>query len=430
MKKLAIALSVLMLCSTSMSVAQETVETNQPANALEVLQNNLISQRYEGLYRELMQPKNEQIQEMIAEFGDETDYGRRMKIVDGILFKLTGAEYVAPDSRKPSSLKENPMDARELVTVEYFTGVPYHNKHWEHDEPENPRPGAAKYLKEAYRSLADYTYNVLRSRDSQYQEVLGAIKLKYDIEQTKWQADISTALKILARPRDFTSQAVLLQDIEGAVQKNAIFTETINASFRQFGAQNPYNPWAEWYRNFGDNKPLITLGDDKIHGTISNDLIKGYEGNDKIFGDKGDDIINGGEGDDYLEGGEGDDTYFFELGFGKDEINNCSSGADDIDVITFSENIKPNIIKVIRREDNLILSHQKDLHQILVRDFFASPQCEISEVRFMGSETWSAKQLKQKYSYSDYAWDRLKSFGRRCYDWLGDVFYHLVVWLH
>lgn len=428
MKKLAMALSVLMLCSTSLH-ANETPVTAAPEANIEVLQNNISTERYKGLYHELMQPKDEQIQKMIADFGAEDDYGRRMKIVDGILFKLTGAEYVAPDSRKPSSLKENPMDARELVTVEYFTGVPYHNKHWEHDEPENPRPGAAKYLKEAYRSLADYTYSVLRSRDSQYQEVLDAIKLKYDIEQTKWQADISTALKILARPRDFTSQAVLLQDIEGAVQKNAIFTETINASFRQFGAQNPYNPWAEWYRNFGDNKPLITLGDDKIHGTISNDLIKGYEGNDKIFGDKGDDIINGGEGDDYLEGGEGDDTYFFELGFGKDEINNCSSGADDIDVITFSENIKPNIIKVIRREDNLILSHQKDLHQILVRDFFASPQCEISEVRFMGSETWSTKQLKQKYSYSDYAWAKLKSFGRRCYDWLGDVFYHLVVWL-
>ncbi len=429
MKKLAIALSVLMLCSTSLH-ANETPVTAAPEANIEVLQNNISTERYKGLYHELMQPKDEQIQKMIADFGAEDDYGRRMKIVDGILFKLTGAEYVAPDSRKPSSLKENPMDARELVTVEYFTGVPYHNKHWEHDEPENPRPGAAKYLKEAYRSLADYTYNVLRSRDSQYQEVLDAIKLKYDIEQTKWQADISTALKILARPRDFTSQAVLMQDIEGAVQQNAIFTETINTAFRQYAEQNPYNPWAEWYRNFGANKRLITLGDDKIHGTISNDLIKGYEGNDKIFGDKGDDIINGGEGDDYLEGGEGDDTYFFELGFGKDEINNCSSGADDIDVITFSENIKPNIIKVIRREDNLILSHQKDLHQILVRDFFASPQCEISEVRFMGSETWSAKQLKQKYSYSDYAWDRLKSFGRRCYDWLGDVFYHLVVWLH
>ena len=65
MKKLAVALSVLMLCSTSLSSAQETVEINQPSNALEVLQNNLISQRYEGLYRELIQPKNILVRKMI-----------------------------------------------------------------------------------------------------------------------------------------------------------------------------------------------------------------------------------------------------------------------------------------------------------------------------------------------------------------------------
>ena len=429
MKKLTLALSVLMLCSSSLN-ANETPSAASAETNIEVLQNNVSKERYKGLYYELMQPKDEQIKSMIADFGAEDDYGRRMKIVDGILFKLTGAEYVAPDSRKPSSLKENPIDARELVTLEYFIGNKYHNHHWEHDEPENPRPEAAKYLKQGYRILADYTYDVLRSRDKEYQELLSSIRLKYNVEAKKWQADIGPALKILARPRDFTSQAVLLQDIEGTVKRSAFLKGEFIGAFRQYAEQNPYNPWADWYRNFGENKTLITLGDDEIHGTISNDLIKGYSGNDKIFGYKGDDIINGGEGDDYLEGGEGDDAYFFDLGFGKDEINNCSSGVGDVDVISFSENINPNIIKVIRRDNNLILSHKKDLHQILVRDFFANPQCQISEVRFMGGETWSTKQLKQKYSYSDYAWDKLKSFGRRCYDWIGDIFYHLFLWLH
>ena len=428
MKKLPMALSVLMLCSTSLQ-ANETPVTVAPEANIEVLQNNISTERYKGLYHELMQPKDEQIQKMIADFGAEDDYGRRMKIVDGILFKLTGAEYVAPDSRKPSSLKENPIDARELVTLEYFIGRKYHNHHWEHDEPENPRPVAAQYLKQGYRILADYTYDVLRSQDKEYQELVNAIRLSYDTEAKKWQADIGTALKILSRPRDFTSQAVLLQDIEGTIKRSTIFNGVLTAAFRNYAKQNPYHPWAAWYRNFGANKPLITLGDDEIHGTISNDLIKGYGGNDKIFGGQGDDIINGGEGDDYLEGGEGDDTYFFELGFGNDEINNCSSGADDIDTIVFGENINPALIKVIRRDNNLILSHKKGLHQILLRDFFAKPQCQISEVRFADGQSWSTKQLKQKYSYSDYAWAKLKSFGRRCYDWLGDVFYHLVVWL-
>ncbi len=62
-------------------------------------------------------------------------------------------------------------------------------------------------------------------------------------------------------------------------------------------------------------------GNDIIEGTFANDYLLGGDGNDYLSGNSGYDKLSGGKGNDILVGGGGDDTYEFNLGDGKDTIN-------------------------------------------------------------------------------------------------------------
>jgi len=57
----------------------------------------------------------------------------------------------------------------------------------------------------------------------------------------------------------------------------------------------------------------------------------GEDGNDVLAGGNGDDWLEGGTGDDWLEGGAGSDTYYFERGFGQDQI------LDDVALTGYSQ---------------------------------------------------------------------------------------------
>lgn len=79
-----------------------------------------------------------------------------------------------------------------------------------------------------------------------------------------------------------------------------------------------------------------TYYDDTIHGTEGNNYIRGGVGNDRLLGLGGRDQISGGEGDDFLDGGTGNDdmwggggtnTFFFDVGYGSDNIYDPGDGA-------------------------------------------------------------------------------------------------------
>lgn len=426
MKKFAavLSLSAALLFSTALSAVEKHDEDGW---------KQLSDQRYTALSDELKTPQNERVKGWITRFAQEADYGKRRKIVDELLYTFTGAEYVAPDSRKPSSLKKNPMDARQLVTLEYFSG-PYHNRHWEHDEPQNPRPGAAAILKQGYQDLADYVYQRLRQNDKAFDQLLSGVVLTYKHERQDWEVDVSKAGDFLEKTADFTDGAVLRQDLEKCIKDNDILLEKIGAAFQQYAGSVPDSPWYEWYRSFGKNKPLITMEDDIIAGTEKNDRINGYDGNDKIYGRGGDDTLNGGEGNDYLEGGEGNDTYYFEPGWGKDEINNCASSAGEKDAIVFAEGIKAENVRLLRRENNLILRYADSEYQITIKDFFARPECRISGVRFAGGEVWSAETLGKEYPYWDYVWEEIKKAAYGIWDKIGalteGMIYKIITWFN
>lgn len=95
-------------------------------------------------------------------------------------------------------------------------------------------------------------------------------------------------------------------------------------------------------------------GDDWLYGDDSyelqvdaawhgNDFLYGGAGNDRVEGGGGNDVLEGGTGDDELAGGEGRDVFRFNLGDGKDRIDD---GADS--AVTFGAGVELQDFRISR----------------------------------------------------------------------------------
>jgi Ca2+-binding RTX toxin-like protein len=67
-----------------------------------------------------------------------------------------------------------------------------------------------------------------------------------------------------------------------------------------------------------------------IYGNNGNNQLSGDAGNDSLNGGAGNDILDGGLGNDTLVGGLGNDSYLFNVGLGRDVIDNKDSIGNDI----------------------------------------------------------------------------------------------------
>lgn len=368
---------------------------------------------------------------LLEQFYREHDYEKRMHIVDNILYRWASAENIAPESRKPTSLKENPMDARQLAAVEYAVGRKYHNKHWEHDEPQNPRPEAARYLKRAYSDLRNSAYLRLLSQEYEFRTLAEIIVFKYDPTEEKWKTNISEAVKYLEHQyakRDFTSGQILLQDFENLIL-NYFGAKILLEAFPQYAQNNPGGPLKNYFANIGKNKPMITLEDDTVEGTAKDDFINAYAGNDTVYGRDGNDFIVGGSGDDRLFGGAGNNVYSFEVDWGKDIVNDCYEPEAGVkkSVILFEEGVSPQDISVFRSNNDYILQNTATGDEININSFFGRDKsCRISEVRFADKTVWTADELENKYSYVRYLWQKFTGGVKYCWDTIGNFFGNII----
>jgi len=108
-------------------------------------------------------------------------------------------------------------------------------------------------------------------------------------------------------------------------------------------------------------------GDDEIHGGIGNDVLHGAAGNDIVNGDEGDDVLVGGAGDDLLIGGIGNNSYYFDRGFGNDEVK-LTAGSQE--VIGFRDGISIQELQFLRVGDDLSVS-MVDGSVVLLAGYFA-----------------------------------------------------------
>ncbi|WP_243042367.1 calcium-binding protein [Dyella sedimenti] len=174
----------------------------------------------------------------------------------------------------------------------------------------------------------------------------------------------------------------------------------------------------EWTLIFapGDGSSLSGgAKDDFLVGGAGNDILNGGAGNDALYGGAGADVLDGGTGrnrlyggdgndvlkvdryatDNVLEGGRGDDTiygsaygdtYVFNLGDGRDTITETYSWGGK-DVVAFGEGIVADDIQVLRRGNDLLLTHINGTDSITIAGWFAT--------------SWNSTVFIERFEFAD-----------------------------
>ncbi len=134
--------------------------------------------------------------------------------------------------------------------------------------------------------------------------------------------------------------------------------------------------------------------DEILRGYGGDDTLSGGDGSDEVYGGEGDDTISGGSGNDYLvggigndtvKGGSGKDTYYFELGWGKDTINDYdTSTGRNSDKIVFGEGISPEDIAFLKDGKNLVITSINTGDTITVENAYSNSNgyYEINNIEF------------------------------------------------
>jgi Ca2+-binding RTX toxin-like protein len=153
----------------------------------------------------------------------------------------------------------------------------------------------------------------------------------------------------------------------------------------------------------GDDTLLGASGNDTLDGASGNDIIDGGDGNDLITDNSGNNTLRGGAGNDTIRsrgtfaGGSGDDllqstdvwfgdTYLFQIGDGKDVINDLGYGGTD--AISFGAGINPSELPLHRVGQDLHFQVNANDH-LSVKDWFSSSHQYIERIRFANSTTWN-----------------------------------------
>jgi Ca2+-binding RTX toxin-like protein len=166
----------------------------------------------------------------------------------------------------------------------------------------------------------------------------------------------------------------------------------------------------------GAGDDILDGGDDKdiLRGGDGNDILRGGAGKDSLYGDNGIktpgmDILEGGAGDDDLNAGGDSDMYIFNLGDGKDTIqDDGSSGSHNVVVFKFSTS---QIKKVARSVNDLVISYGVD-DSVTVKGYYGggfsygyeaaavpdvdedlTPQAAIAQICFEDGTVWSREDI-------------------------------------
>jgi Ca2+-binding RTX toxin-like protein len=146
----------------------------------------------------------------------------------------------------------------------------------------------------------------------------------------------------------------------------------------------------------GDDTLLGGSGNDTLDGAAGNDIIDGGDGNDLLIDHTGINTLRGGAGNDTIRsrgtfaGGSGDDllqstdvwfgdTYLFEIGDGKDVINDL--GYMDTDFIIFGDGINADMIWFQKSGSDLEVTRIGSTDGLSIKNWYANSFQQIERFR-------------------------------------------------
>ncbi len=309
-----------------------------------------------SLQQAMAHDSTNELKELIQEYIDENNSENKKELVTEIIYKWTGAEDIAANSRGED------IDARQLYALEKFMGRGFVGV----EGTSTPNSEAANILKGAFSQLHSYIFAQLESQTelkTLYEKItIGENGIDLTGVQNQIDAEIAvnptTGKQILSdfvstflnlglsensnyndfysHYSDMSTEYQILMDTAGKlliygtdVADNITGTAEAEAVFANDGNDTIYTRQGNdiVYGGAGDDYIDTCENDDMIFGEDGNDTIKAGYGNDTIYGGAGNDNIDTGDGNELVYGGDGDDTI--ETGNGTNYID-AGSGNDNI----------------------------------------------------------------------------------------------------
>lgn len=317
-----------------------TVEISEfwfPVNASDTTHGSTVTAgNVPGIDQAIEADESGRLRELVAHFRASDDIIEKRYDVKQILYLLTGASEIAPNSRGGN------MDARDLAVIEAFMGREFNGV-----GGTSPNVNAAAILKDICMDIENRYYSILNLdaglggylyagfvyEDGDGNEDLNLSLLYYSMDVRIAEGEnIDTMLYDLL---------VYLQSYDAAhgtdtfrecsdyyAPRSTRYAELVELSRSgsiYIGTEGD-DSYAGTGRNdfiFGEAGHDVLSGGagmDVIHGGTGNDTLYGNGEKDHLYGGEGDDILDGGAGDDILEDAGGNDVYIFAKGYGTDRI--------------------------------------------------------------------------------------------------------------
>ena len=167
--------------------------------------------------------------------------------------------------------------------------------------------------------------------------------------------------------------------------------------------------------SFVDNDMLRDI---PLYGTDGDDTLTASDNKETIYGLGGNDVINALAGDDTIDGGKGDDTlygganllvpFIFDLGSGKDIINENDATSGNVDTIKLGAGISQENLEYIRVNRDLILTVKDTEDKITIKNYYL-PVGKIEKIEFVDGSVLSNEILANLIIYGTINYDIINS---------------------
>uniref|UniRef100_UPI001652890F calcium-binding protein n=1 Tax=Paenibacillus tengchongensis TaxID=2608684 RepID=UPI001652890F len=383
------------------------------------------------------------LQALVEQFVAEADFAEQKSLMEQILYRWTGSEFVNPTSRGTN------IDARKLAVVEKFMNEPFVGT-----SGSNPGTNAAAALMGVYQGftnqiwvqllkqshlkpvlermsyIVDVTAETAAIGLARVQEYIGelfqenresglnllksfalmSVVQTYEVDPFKdvlvyFANKDSEYAKAIGEAGGMTLGTDNADNITGTSGKDLIYSQNGNDSI-DGGAGNDYlNGGAgndALNGNIGDDWLSGELGDDTLYGNEGNDTLMGGEGNDTLYASAGDDVLDGGAGNDTLYGNRnssgystdynGNDTYVFGKGYGNDTIVEYGGGTDTLRFF----NVNPGDIEVLEEGQSLIIRIKETGERLTIASHFMTSSYKVERVLFADGTEWGLAELERE----------------------------------
>lgn len=262
-------------------------------------------------------------------FIDSEDYIEKRILTKKILYSLSGADNIAPDSRGGS------IDARDLHVIETIMGVESFKGV---DGSTDPNSNAAVILNEVYAEFEELYFNLLNANTSTYSYIdylketegeNGNTVLDLSVFDEVFSDSLSSHKKKKEIIAGISSYLMLNDKAEGKNYANAFksaYSDYIEDFDRMNGIRIVLGSQIDdtIYGSTGKELFVCEAGNDTVYAYYGDDIIYASDGNDNIFAGSDNDVVYGGDGDDTINGDDGNDLIYGEEG-----NDNLNGGAGD-----------------------------------------------------------------------------------------------------